>query len=306
MTKYNVNFTFVRHGYGCHNAARPLYNNGVLDVNNVDVLRIVDPELTPLGVDASTSNGCVISKVLRKLPVITGDPNMKISPVHIVGCSPLIRSMETAYYMTRKWENPPEKIYVFPLLREIDEESNDKYSINSRERMESIPSYAMKSIQEQKDYLQSIGLRGFFDFSLVEKNSDLRMEPGDITEFIKWFAMIRPKNESKNINCFIVTHAGVLRDFAQQGFSNNSGFVVNTSMSGSKTNRKISYNKLLILDAYLPSYFFTNYNDSKYTNSKYFCPSSRCGQLCNVIPQNNSEREKLDGVGCAAYNQDEY
>jgi hypothetical protein len=305
MTEYNANFAFVRHGYGCHNAAKPLYKSGVLKPNDVDVLRIADPELTPLGVDASTSNGCVISKVLRKLPVITGEPNMKMSPVHIVGCSPLIRSMETAYYMTKNWQNPPEKIYVFPLLREIDEESKDKYSKKSRERMESTPSYAMKSIQEQKKYLQSIGLRKYFDFTFVEKNSDLRMEPGDINNFIKWFAttaQVPAVKKTKNINCFIVTHAGVLRDFAHQGFSNNSGFIVNTTFLGSN----VSYNKLIILDSYLPSYFFANYNNEEYTNSKYFCPSSRCGQLCNVIQQDKSDRKKLDGLGCAAYNEDDY
>lgn len=299
MTDYNVNFAFVRHGYGCHNAAKPLHNNGVLSFAEVDVLRMADPELTPLGVDASLNNGCVISKILRKLPVITSDPKMQMSPIQIVGCSPLIRSMETAYYMTRNWKNPPSKIYVFPLLREIDESSNDKYSPSSRKRIEDIPSYAMKSIQEQKQYLDSIGLLKYFDFTFVETDDKLRKEPGDVGEFIKWFAL---QSFSQNINCFIVTHAGVLRDFAHQGFANNSGFVVNTTITNKKN---VTYNKLIILDSYLPTYFFANYNDTEYTNSKYFCPSSRCGQLCTIIP-NDNEREKIEGTGCSAYNENEY
>lgn len=307
LTEYNVNFAFVRHGYGCHNAARPLYQNGVLSVDNFDVLRIADPELTPLGVDASSNNGCVISKILRKLPLLTNDQRMEMSPIHIVGCSPLIRSMETAYYMTRNWRNPPSKIYVLPLLREIDEGSADKYSTKSRKTIDKVPSYAMKSIEEQKQYLQSIGLLKYFDFTFVEHDEKLRKEPGDIQEFIKWFVLTSPFKKASNINCFIVTHAGVLRDFSHQGFANNSGFVVNTTITDAQTRRPtINYNKLVILDSYLPSYFFANYNDAEFTNPDYFCPSSRCGQLCNVIPKGDTERKKLEGVGCSAYNENDY
>lgn len=304
----NVNFAFVRHGYGCHNAAKPLYKNGVLSIKEVDVLRIPDPELTPLGVDASKNNGCVVSKILRKTHVLANDPNMEMSSIHIVGCSPLIRSMETAYFMTRNWKNPPTKIYVFPLLREIDESSSDKYSSKSRQAIDTIPSYTMKSLQEQKKYLSSIGILKFFDFSFVENNKTLRKEPGDIREFIKWFGTKQGQQDNipkaLGINCFIVTHAGVLRDYADEGFANNSGFVLNTTISN---DNEISYNKMLILDTYLPEYFFSNYNSKEYTNTDYFCPSSRCGQLCN-IPEKSSvkDRKKLDGIGCAAYNEDEY
>src|SRR5690606_14672139 len=102
----------------------------------------------------------------------------------IVGCSPLIRSMETAYYMTRKWPEQPEKIFVFPYLREIDEGSSNKYSTQSRKKIKSSPNYAMKSIQEQKDYLKSINLLNHFDFTFVEDNKKGREEPGDIPTFI--------------------------------------------------------------------------------------------------------------------------
>jgi hypothetical protein len=301
----NFNFAFVRHGYGCHNAAKPLYKNGILSIKEVDVLRIRDPELTPLGVDASKNNGCVVSKILKKIHVLANDPNMEMSAIHIVGCSPLIRSMETAYFMTRNWKNPPTKIYVFPLLREIDESSSDKYSPKSRQAIDTIPSYAMKSLQEQKQYLSSIGILQYFDFSFVDNNDTLRKEPGDIREFVKWFSTRSSLKNAKSINCFIVTHAGVLRDYADEGFANNSGFVLNTTMTN---DNDISYNKMLILDTFLPTYFFSNYNSTEYTNTEYFCPSSRCGQLCNVIPANTSkkDRKQLDNIGCAAYNEDDY
>lgn len=300
MKEYTVNFTFVRHGYGCHNAARPLYRNGVLTRENVDVLHMADPELTPIGVDASMNNGCIISKVLQKMPLITNDPKMEMSPVHVVGCSPLIRSMETAYYMTRNWRDPPSKIYVFPLLRELDEKSTDKYSTTSKQAIEKIPSYAMKSIKEQKQYLESIGLLKYFDFTFVENNEALRKEPGDIQTFIRWFATQAPIKNHKVINCFIVTHAGVLRDFAHQGFANNSGCVVNTTITTDKKQvLDISYNKLVVLDSYLPKIFFSNYTNTDFTNPKYFCPSSRCGQLCSVVPGDNAQRKKFAGEGCA-------
>lgn len=301
----NVNFAFVRHGYGCHNAARPLYQNGVLNLDKTDVLKIVDPELTPLGVDASLNNGCVIAKILKKLPMITNDSTLDMSPVHIVGCSPLLRSMETAYFMTRNWRDPPKKIYVFPLLREIDEGSDDKYSQKSRREIDIVPSYAMRSIREQKDYLRTLGIREYFDFSFVESDEASRREPGDIREFIKWFSLQNPRGT--NINVFVVTHAGVLRDFANQGFANNSGFVVNTTILNDSS---VTYNKFVSLDNYLPNFFFSSYSDPEYANSDYFCPSSRCGQLCATVKPNsqedNKQIKKLVNRGCAAYNENEY
>ncbi|NBO99352.1 MAG: phosphoglycerate mutase family protein [Proteobacteria bacterium] len=281
----NVNIAFVRHGYGCHNALRPLIRSEFLKPTiTMEELQIhSDPELTPLGVDASIHNGCVVAKMIRNAWKTNGNRNYQVDSVNLVGCSPLIRSMETAYYMTRKWKNPPNKIYVLPYLREIDESSPDKYSPHSRAAIDTIPSYRMKTIAAQKEYLRKGGILQFFDFSFVETDPVARSEPGDILTFNKWLSKVllpRFQITTSSFNLFIVTHAGVLRDFSGQGHYNNSGFLVNLSIDPDKPSKFPLYNFFFPLDQYLPPDFFSNYSDPEYTDSKYFCPSGRCGQLC--------------------------
>lgn len=283
----NINYAIVRHGYGCHNAVRPLYKHkSITSKEASDFLDIkADPELAPLGVDASVHNGCIISRIIKNLHKVTGNPKIKMDYVNIVGCSGLIRSMETAYFMTRKWKYPPEKIYVFPYLREIDESSTNKYSLSSRRTIDREPSYAMKSIQEQKQYLESVGILDYFDFSFVEDNLIGRKEPGDIVQFTKWFTstfvpLIDKDDIGRSLNVFVVTHAGVLRDYSDQGFRNNSGFVINTTYNGENT-----YKEFVSLDDFLPSTFFSSYNSAQYADKDYFCPSGRCGTLCKNDPR---------------------
>lgn len=306
----NVNFAFLRHGHGCHNAVRSLLENEQItreDYSNMLGIT-ADPELTPIGVDASVRNGCVVAKILRNIHVLEHDPSLNMQSVNIVGSSPLLRCMETAYYMTRKWQNPPSKIYVFPHLREIDESSRDIYSSESRRRMDTIPSYAMQTIEEQKERLREAGILEYFDFSFVEEDSDAlvaRKEPGDVEKFIDWFSKrvfpyVRtpPSSPSSSpstpamptLNIFVTTHAGVLKHHAGRGFYNNSGFVLNTQMYPGA----VIPNKTVGIDRYLPQMFFRNYNNPKYDKS-YYCPSNRCGTLCkapdtpvqhNAIPLN--------------------
>jgi hypothetical protein len=285
-TDTNINFIFVRHGYGCHNAIGNLINNGLL---NIDMGRqllkteLVDPELTSIGVDASINNGNIINKILKSLSKNLNNKNLKMDEINVIGCSPLIRSMETAYFMSKDWINPPKKIYVFPLLREIDESGIDKYSEKSFRAMETIPSYAMKSIIEQKQYLKSIGILELFDFSFVEKYPVLRKEPGDISKFINWFISnyISKIQHKSNLNVFIVTHAGVLKDYSKTGFVNNSGFVLNGKLKSNIFN----FNKYISLSSLLPKQFFQYYNKSKWNNKSYYCPSNRCGNgnLCKKL-----------------------
>jgi hypothetical protein len=287
-TNMKIKFAFVRHGYGCHNSLRPLYNNRTIRKNSSVNLSFVDPELTELGVDASIRNGSIMNKVLSKV----GD----MRPITVVGCSPLIRCMETAYYMSRTWEFPPEKIYVFPLLREINESSKYKFSDESRLIMETTPSYMMKSIQEQKEYLNSLGILRFFDFSFVEDSASrqrMRKEPGDIELFTKWFAATfvptqfgNISNVGKKLNVFITTHAGVLKSYAKQGFSNNSGFLLQTSL----VNRVLTADTLVNLDEHLPTSFFRDYSSSKYASGEYMCPSKRCGEMCSIIDSKSLQR----------------
>lgn len=282
----NLNFVFVRHGYGCHNAIGNLINNNLLDLDSGRQLLkydLVDPELTPIGVNASITNGNVINKVLKSLTKTLKNKDLNMDEINVIGCSPLIRSMETAYFMSRNWVNPPQKIYVFPLLREIDESSEDKYSKKSFHTMETTSSYAMKSIIEQKKYLRSIGILDTFDFSFVEKYADLRRQPGDISNFINWFivkymSQIQPRS---NLNVFIVTHAGVLKDYSKTGFTNNSGFVLN----GKLKNNTFNLNKYISLNSYLQKDFFQEYNNPKWNKRSHYCPSDRCGngKLCQML-----------------------
>jgi hypothetical protein len=276
----NINFAFLRHGHGCHNALSPLYESGQIQRKDYKKLRSMtsDPELTQMGVDASIHNGCIISKILKNLH--KDIPEYDMNPVNIIGSSPLIRCMETAFYMTRKWKNPPNKIYVFPYLREIDERSEDIYSFKSRITMDTTPGYAMKTIEEQKQYLASQGILQYFDFTFVENNLSARQEPGNISKFILWFSNNFLKNASKpKLNVFITTHAGVLKHFANEGFFNNSGIVVNTLLK----KRSIGVINTVSLNKYLPDSFFSHYNAPQYSNKEYFCPSNRCGQFCTSM-----------------------
>lgn len=288
----NINFAFLRHGYGCHNAMSNLTRSGVLEYDYAkkflgkhkekvdgDIIPLDDPVLTNIGVEASIHNGCIINKIFKSISSI--EPMVMLDTFNVVGCSPLIRCMETSYYMTRKWKNPPNKIYVFPLLRELDESSVDKYSQKSKEIIRVTPSYSIKTIQEQKEYLKSLGILDVFDFSFVETFPVERIEPGDIKVFMNWFAkyFVKLLTKRDNLNVFITTHAGVLRDFSKTGFFNNSGFVINTTLQ----NTEYKVNRYISLNNYIGKYnFFKDYNNPKYNKTSYYCPSKRCGQLCNV------------------------
>jgi hypothetical protein len=285
----NINFSFLRHGHGCHNALGPLYKNGLIKREDFKEFLDMkcDPELTQIGVDASLHNGCIVSKILKKIPKFV--PEFTLDPVNVVGCSPLIRCMETAYYMTRKWKNPPSKIFIFPYLREINERSDDPYSEESRRIMSTTPSYAMKSISDQKDYLKSRGILEFFDFSYVESNMKGRHEPGDLFVFMKWFAkkfvLTNNLQKKERLSVFITTHAGVLKQFSQESFPNNSGVVVNTTFAPPS---KIDFNKLVSLNTMIPATsFFNEYNHPNYNSREYFCPSDRCGSLCTQKSSDN-------------------
>ena len=195
-----LNFAFLRHGHAYHNVITPLLNNGRITIEearallgqttNVEIKPLNDPDLTPVGIDASVHNGCIVRKILKNLGYTKTpeNPSLFFNRINIVGCSPLIRSMESAYYMSRKWRDPSTKIYVFPFLREIDESSTDKYSKDSIKTINSLSCYKMKSIQEQKNYLREEGILEFFDFSYIETFSKEREEPRDIINFIKWFS----------------------------------------------------------------------------------------------------------------------
>lgn len=270
----NLNCIFVRHGLSCSNAKRSLSYTTELDKRLLsNILNLDDPHLSQMGVESSINNGKVIENIMFNIHKFS---NVNINDIDLVGCSPMIRSMETAYYMTRKWKNPPKKIVVFPLLRELDERGVDPYSTYSKNILQNVPGYSIKEIREQKEYLKSIGILDYFDFSIIEMENELRKEPGNIKRFIEWFDESIDMSGYINFNLFIVTHAGVLHQFANEGYVNNSGFILNMTLKDT-----IEYKEFISMNDMLPNYFFKDYNNPKY-NLDYYCPSKRCGNLCNL------------------------
>ena len=97
---------------------------------------------------------------------------------------------------------------------------------------------------------------------------------------ISWnYAYKLPLNEIDlptdiNLNVYIITHSGVLYDYSNEGFVNNSGFVINT-----KNGTPINYFSLTNI---LPKEFFKDYRNTQYLIKPLFC-NGRCGNLCNVM-----------------------
>lgn len=307
-----INFVILRHGHGCHNAVTPLARHSMISQaaaavfsgkSNVQTRAFKDPELSEIGVQASLHNGCVVGKTLKRLPTIVNSPDFAIDKINVLGCSPLIRSMETAYYMSRKWTNPPQKIYVFPFLREINEADGvDKYSPESSRIMETVPAYAIKSIPEQKAYLQSVGILQYFDFTFVEKATSGRNSPGDISQFVQWFVTtFVPKINvpANKLNVFAITHHGVLYDYTRHSFHNNSGIVLNVDVNGAV----VTKSKYVNLHSYLPSTFFKEYSSPKYVRSEYYCPSKRCGGLCQALPS-SKQHSRIKFGACSSDGDD--
>lgn len=280
-----LNFAFIRHGHGCHNAVGPLVNNGVIRKADYVGLNYSDPELTQIGVDTTIQNGCIVSKLLQQL---------NISYMNVVVCSPLLRCMETAFFMTRGWQNPPKTIYVMPHLREINESASAKgadiFSGESFRIMETTPEYAMKDIEDQKAYLKKKGMLKYFDFSFVEKYERQRKEAGHVQTFVQFFVQnfVRGLDSIPNpLNVLVVTHHGVLRHFSRESFPNNSGFLMNVEV---ESRGKITFNDITSLTRYLPSEFAGKLR--KYSSDDYYCPSQRCGQICGLLPSNRKSSNK--------------
>lgn len=280
-----INFAFIRHGYGCHNAVGPLIDNGV--INKRDFLRInpnnlVDPELTQIGVDATIQNGCIVSNVLHN--------SLEIPYMNVVVSSPLIRSMETAFFMTRTWTNPPETIYVMPHLREVNERAHGKniFSNESFKIMEMTPEYAMKDINEQREYLRSKGLLQYFDFSFVEQYAYERKQAGHIQTFIPFFVrtfMSGVRSLPNPLNVLVITHHGVLRNYSGESYHNNSGFVLNTKLASGN----VVMGDMMSLTKHLPRQFFKNFK--MFQHKDYYCPSQRCGQICSIVNKSKASRK---------------
>jgi hypothetical protein len=216
-----INYIFLRHGQSLNNSINDMIQNNIITRQNIDLLSknngpLIDPVLSPIGKYSTVLNGAVASEVLKR--------DFDITSINMVGCSPLLRSMLSAYFSTRKWKNPPQVITVLPYLREIDESSDNKWSNKSNNIMNTTPGYMMKDLVYQKRILNQWGVLSHFDFSIIEQYMTSRSAPGDINDFINWSRKIFKFN--KPFNFYIITHAGVLRDYLQGNYQNNDGVII--------------------------------------------------------------------------------
>lgn len=294
----NVNFAFIRHGLGCHNLKKFIKKQQFIE--SIDYSRdLIDPVLSQIGVDATIKNGCIVSKIIRNIGINNIDYDMET--INILACSPLLRSMESAYYTSLSWKHQPSKILVLPYLRELNESSigiSDKNSPENINVLNTTPEYMMKPIKEQQQYLKSLGILNKFDFSYIEKAADERNFAGDIPNFIHWFANnimgninSRIKSLDK-INVYVITHAGVLKDYTTESFRNNSGIIVNSYIHYFPNNRSfVSITPYHIsLKEYLPTNFISDYD--KYSKD-YICASERCSNICKNI-ETRGELKSID------------
>lgn len=79
-----------------------------------------------------------------------------------------------------------------------------------------------------------------------------------------------------------------------KGFPNNSGFVVRV-----KDTKVV---KTVLMSKYLSPKFITDQSSEKNTKLKYYCPSDRCGFVCNQDTEQYSDTteslEEIDLPSC--------
>ena len=131
-----VNFIFIRHGESCQQVA---YDNASIENYKKLYWLFSDPTLSDRGEIQSINAGKEYVEKFKK--------EFNINSFDIIGSSLMLRTIETAYYMTNEYN--PDNIYVYPFLRECDK---CNYKDNAKELNKIWP---MKSIFEQKEYLKS-------------------------------------------------------------------------------------------------------------------------------------------------------
>ena len=264
-----MNFIFIRHGESCQNLAKAMYSHEP-DKNKIFFDKFKDPTLSDLGVSNSILAGKQLKENLEKY---------NITNIDFIFSSPMIRAIETAYFMTHNIfeasnKGTQNKIIVAPFLREIT--SKEKY--NNSENLNRI--FSMKSVLEQEYYFKKEEIIKHLNFDFV-RNNKLRECPGNIKHFITWFNKIY--NNSKNfdfgtlgadrasgqgtpINVLVFLHSAVIKEYSGESPYNNNGFIIKTQYE----NGKIEYHKKDI-------YFHTHFN---LKNDNPICPTNRCPGLC--------------------------
>ena len=255
-----INFVFIRHGQSCHNLiAKKIHRD---DPRFSTLLhQLDDPTLTEKGVSDSIEAGKKLQEILQygeykhdfrkykyEIPI-----KLKIKDFDFIGCSPMIRAIETCYYMSLPWK--PEEIHVMPFLRETHGKKSD--TVESTDR-----SYPMQSIDEQKKYFKDQNINNI-NFKFVENNPD-RLEPGNIAKFIEWFGTYTTIEDGDEVNILIVIHANIMSALAGNGPHNNAGFILSTTFNDGI----ISYTKDNLMGVW---------SDIK---SDDICTSERCPGVC--------------------------
>jgi broad specificity phosphatase PhoE len=254
----DINFIFLRHGESCQNLLYKIYSKGNLTSRQYHKLftKFIDPTLSDTGVQDSKTAGIILKKNLHKIG---------INKIHFIASSPMIRAIETAYYMSLLPKQISEittdkTIYVCPYLREMY--TGDSAFITDQK-------FPLKSISEQKKYLSENELNAI-DFKFVQ-DEHLRREPGHLKKFIKWFGKsgiaqeLINKNKESTLNVIIFLHSHVIKEFSDLSSKNNTGFILKTV-----------YNK--------NNFFYTKNDIYKHTDhfdrSKFECPSTKCPGIC--------------------------
>lgn len=253
-----INFVFVRHGENCQQLiqkSNPKFN----ELFN----KLYDPQLSESGVFNSIRSGDFLKKMLDTNSLsydireyqIQKKSTLNINNFDFVGTSSMLRSIETAYYMSLNYT--PLSIFVFPYLREC-------YNCNDEEIPILEKVFPLKSINEQKKELVKQKITNI-NYKYVE-DEKIRKSGGNIELFMKWFVKnveIPNKNE---INVLIITHSKVILKYTGNIIPNNVGFILSTEYK----NGELKYSKDT-LPAIWPIQLYKKFDCSKTT---------RCLELC--------------------------
>lgn len=272
-----INFVFIRHGQSCQNL---LSQVRLKDTTTARMLfdKYADPTLSDKGIRDSIKAGEKLKKY--GLNSTSCKCDIVIDNFDIVGSSPMIRSIETGYYMNggngSSSNNSKTVVYPFPFLREIS-----KDTANGRDTVDHLNKvFPIKSIQEQKEYFEHEGIPVNFKY-VANQN---RYSPGDLTQFIHWFCSSRVYSDfglssSPEINVLIITHSHVLLHDTLGSFRNNSGILVEVTISPSG---KVTWNTYDNGTTFRYDGIFKYTSDTS-DKGKLDCPTSKCPNLCDFI-----------------------
>jgi broad specificity phosphatase PhoE len=258
-----INFIFLRHGESCQQITRLIDDP---KKRKEMFHKFFDPTLTDNGIENSVTTGIQVKNVLNK--------NFNINTFDIIGCSPMLRAIETAHYMTKNY-NYTNPIFVLPFLRECHGCVQPVKEKDTPKKLDEI--WPMKSIETQKEYLKSQNIDNISFY--YTRNLLARSQPGNIENFIKWLQTNFKLPNKPVVNILIVLHSHVIMDaFDKNGVYNNSGFL----MTATKNESEIIYNKKNIV-AVWPTIL----------QKSLKCPSIKCPNICNYTSSLEEDINKL-------------